>query len=947
MVSFQTLSPFLHLLLVLFMVEASASGFSSSGARQAGLSGDVIPNKIVVKFKDAGALGKSATATGWATFDRLLQKYDATRLQQVVSPYNNLRNRTSKVGIESIYYIHFNAASPIEMAAELSQEPLVEYAEPLYYHRLSVTPNDTLFDQQDYFAVIQAEAAWDIVKGEEGDVVIAVVDGGTDIDHQDLQPNLWVNPGEIPDNGLDDDDNGFVDDVHGWNFANDSNDPTGLPSTPNSANHGTLTAGIACAATNNETGVSGTSWNARLLGVNAAAANRDGFIESGYEGILYAVNNGADVISLSWGGGIRSEFGADVVDLATEMGAAVVAAAGNNNTSAPDFPAGYRNVLSVAATGDTDIKTGFSNYGRTVDIAAPGLFIFNTFSNNRYGRLSGTSFACPMVAGVVALVKTQNPDLTGQQAAEQVRIASDNIDSENPSFVKQLGKGRLNALRAETETSPSVRITEVDFVDSSGDGVIEPGETVRVSLRLKNFLESASNVKFTLNEEDPYVELGQRNATLSSIGTMEEVTLVTAFEFDTASDAPSGHPVEFTVDISAGDYSDFDSFVLTILPTFATLGINNIQVTVTNVGRVGFADPVNSADGVGFRFMNSPNLLFEGALIAGTGPGQISNAARGAGQVFDDDFDVAEDGDIRVLTPGTLSDQESVGIFRDTKTSTPLHIRVVQETFANAAAPNDNFVLFKYVIENLNTNTLENFHFGLYLDWDIDDLTSNVADYDDSRRLGYTFDTSSGSPDVYAGISVLNDGGVHYRAYNNRESLDPPDGFTDSEKWQAISGGTTLSNAGPADVSSVIATGPFVIPPNETIEVGFALLAGTDLADLQDNADDATERWEEVADREGPLLPTEFALQPNFPNPFNLNTTIRYDLPEASQVELVVYNVLGQRIRTLVQDQQGPGFHSEDWDGRDDRALPVASGVYIYRLSAGDFVESRKMLLLQ
>jgi len=961
MFSFQKNALFINLFIFIIIAGPGEPGFSKSktGMQKPAIVGDVIPNKIVVKFKDARNLGKSATVTGSATLDGLLQKYNATQLDQVVSPYENLRRGNSSVEIERIYYVHFSDGSPVEMAAEMSQDPMVEYAEPLHYHELYVTPNDTLLNQQSYLNVIQARNAWDIVKGENGDVVIAVIDGGTDIDHPDLQANIWTNPDEVPGNGIDDDNNGFIDDVNGWNFANDSNDPSGLFTTPNSGTHGTNTAGIACAVTNNITGVAGASWNAKLLPINAASPNIDRTIEFGYEGILYAANSGADVINLSWGGGTRSEFGEDIVNFASDMGAAIVASAGNLGNEAPVFPAAYRNVLSVAATNNSDIKAGFSNFGRTIDIAAPGVSIFNTLNDNNYGALlpGGTSFSSPMVAAVIGLVKTQRPGLTGKQAAQQVRATADNIDLENPNYVELLGKGRLNAFRAVTETSPAIRITEVQFQDASGDGVIKPGESVQISLTLQNFLESASNINLILNENDPFVTLTNNTANISSLGVMQEMTLTSAFGFVTAINAPSGHPVEFTLDINAGSYSDFDSFVLTILPTFGTADVNDIRVTVTNIGRIGFSDPLNRNGGIGFRFQEGPNLLYEGAVITGIGPTRISSAARGVGQSFDQDFEVAESGDLRVEMPGAISDQQSIGIFEDTQAGFPMNIRITQETFAESEAPNNDFVLFKYAIENLAQTVRENFHFGLYFDWDIDDqnFITNVAEYDPARRLGYCYD-SLGGPDTYVGMSLLSEGGVHYRAiYNDDAHPSNPawglyDGFSDAEKWESISSGIQFTSAGPEDVSFVIATGPLSIPPNEIIEVGFALVGGVDLQDLQNNADAARTHWEELfvtSVEEPPVLPTQFALQQNFPNPFNPTTTIRYDLPEKSDVELSVYNLLGQKIRTLVQTQQNAGFHSVEWNGRNEQGRKVASGVYIYHISAAQFVETKKMILLQ
>lgn len=957
------------------VVAAPVFGFGTGGktAKQPQISSlptkkdnaaEMIPNKIVIKFKDRRNFGKQLSSTGLASVDNSLKKNNITELEQFIRGTQNLINLNSSISIESIYYAYFTGdESPASVARALNENPLVEYAEPLYYHQLFDTPNDTLFDQQGFFDVIQAEQAWEVVKGEQGNVVIAIVDGGTDIDHPDISANLWVNPGETPSNGIDDDGNGFVDDVNGWNFVNNSNDPTGLTTTPQNADHGTHTAGLASAVTNNVTGVSGVSWNTRLMALNAGSPNTDLTITFGYEAIIYAANNGADVINLSWGRqGGPSIFEQEVINMATELGAAIVAAAGNDNNTASGFPSAYENVLSVAATTNSDFKAGFSNYGSTIDIAAPGSSIFSTLNNGRYGNLSGTSFSSPIVAGVVGLVKTKNPDLLGIQASEQVRITADNIDDLNPAFATLLGSGRVNAFRAVTETSPSIRITDVQFNDGNGDGIIEPGETVDVVLSLQNFLAPASNVNLTLNTDDSFSFLTNANVNLSTIGTMEEVTLTTPFTFSVLSFAPSGHPIDFTLEISSDNYQDLDRFTLTVLPTFGTASVNNIKVTVTNIGRIGFADSDNSGNGIGFKFQDGPNLLFEGALITGTSPSQISNAARGVlignDLLFDDDFSVAQGGDLQIITPGAISDQESIGIFEDTAADIPMNIRITQETFAMGTSPNDNFILIRYNVENQGSNTLSNFHFGIFYDWDIDggSFSTNRVDYDSARKLGYAFDTGNG-PDTYVGMSVLTDGGVSYRAiFNDQNDPSNPswgiyDGFTDAEKWEAISGGIEFTQAGPADVSHVIATGPFTIEANSFSELGFALVAGVDLNDLQANADAAKSLWEELfvtaVEDDKPVLPTEFSLNQNYPNPFNPTTAIRYELAEVSDVELTIYNMLGQKIRTLVKERQSAGFYSMQWDGKNDAGQQVASGVYLYKLDAGDFSRTKKMILLR
>ncbi|MFQ5865621.1 MAG: S8 family serine peptidase [bacterium] len=941
--------------------QASNKSLKQTFQTEIGKEGGYRPNMVVVKFKGGRNFGAQLSSTGIASVDEVMKIHQIYELERVYKGRPIPLNLKSSVSIRSIYYAYFEGdESPVSVARALNEHPLVEYAEPLYFHYLDETPDDPQFSQQNFFNIIHAPEAWDVVKGEQGNVVVAIVDGGTDIDHPDIAANLWTNPGEIPSNGIDDDNNGFVDDVNGWNFANSSNDPSGLAATPENADHGTHTAGIACAVTNNGVGVAGTSWNATLMPINAGNPTKDLVVEFGFEGVIYAASNGADIISLSWGGPIATSFGQDAIKFATDLGVAVVASAGNDNNALQSYPASFPKVINVAATDALDQKANFSNFGSTVDMAAPGVQIRSTINNAGYAFLSGTSFSTPMTAGVIALVKTLHPQWLGLQAAEQVRVTADNIDAVNPDFAGLLGRGRLNAFRAVSETTPSIRISDVSFIDQNGNGIIQAGESIEVLVTFMNYLAPASNVNLTLTENDPFMTLTSANASITSLGTLEETTPPVSFSFNVSPVAPNGRSLNFLLEITDGTYQDTDRFSLLVEPLFGTVAINNVDVSLNNVGRIGFAtletDP--QSGGIGFKFNNGPNLLFEGAIIAGTGPNRISNAARGlrAGDraLYNRDFSGAEGGDFKINTPGILTDQESFAIFEDDRSNTPMNLRITQESFAETEPPNDDFVLLRYTIENQGQTALENFYFGFFFDWDIDEANpdnvfSNLANYDIARKLGYvSFSTT------FVGASVVSsDGNISYRALDNNDpgpDFAVNDGFTDEEKWQAISSGLQVTRKGPADVSHVIATGPFTIEPNDFIQLGFALLAGEGLADLRANADAAQALWDGVItaiEEPVPVLPTEFSLKQNFPNPFNPTTFIRYEIAKDSEVELTIYNLLGQKIRTLVNERQNAGFYSIQWEGKNEAGMPVSSGVYLYRLKAGDFTVSREMVLLR
>lgn len=920
----------------------------------------VLSDRIVVKFKERQQFGLQLAKTGVASLDQLIASHNISRLEQIGNGKLRLGRSSTSLSINSIYYVYLpSGASPRAVASAFSQDPQVEYAEPIYRHYFNETPNDPGFPQQSHANIILAQGAWDIAKGEQSEVVIAVVDGGVDIDHADLLANIWVNPGEIVGNGVDDDGNGFVDDVRGWNFANNTNNPSGLVTAPESADHGTLVAGITGAVTDNAIGVAGISWNAKIMPINTGGLTDDDGLPFAFEGVLYAINNGADIINMSWGRvGSPSRFEQDIIRMGVEAGIAMVASAGNDANSQLNYPPAYDGVLSVAATDDSDFKANFSNFGTTVDVAAPGVSILGTLDGDNYGHGSGTSFSAPIVSGVIALVRAQNPQYSGLQAAEQVRVTADNIDARNPAYAGLLGSGRVNALRAVSETNiASLRISEVSFNDEGFDGVIQPGESIEINLKFVNFLAPASSVNLTLTSLDPLATVTNPGATIASIGTFEEQTA--SFNVQVSSSATRGEELEFSVAIDYGSREDQESFILQVQPAFVTADINNIGTSFTSVGRIGFAvtetDPPSG--GIGFRFNNSSNLLFEGGIICGTGSDRISNSVRsellGGDLTMNRDFETTDDGDIRISTNGRLVDEESFTAYNDNNSNTPMDLRIEQETFAMTDSPNDDFILIRFTIHNEGAIELENFHFGLFFDWDIDEanLAQNIADYDAGRRLGYVYDVKT-----FAGVRLLtNNAAVSYRAiYNDDQAFENPswgiyDGFSDAEKWESISSGVQFTQSGPGDVSHTIAAGPINIASQDSIQIGFALLAGTELVDLLANADAAQQAWDTLFPELSsslPGVPTAFSLPQNYPNPFNPTTSIRYDIATATKVELTIYNMLGQKIRTLVSENKNPGTYIAQWDGRNEVGQ-APSGVYFYRLTAGEFSQVRRMLLLR
>jgi len=346
--------------------------------------------------------------------------------------------------------------------------------------RVSIIPSDANYNQQWYLKKIKAQEAWDIKK-ESPQVIIAILDTGVDIDHPDLRDNIWINDDEIAGNGRDDDSNGFIDDVNGWDFVNNIPDPNPKFNegfTDIGINHGTVVAGVAAAQGNNTFGIAGVTWQAQIMPLKVLADNGEGTVEDVIRGIDYAIKNKADIINLSFMGVGFSQSLQDAIARAYRAGIIIVAAAGNENEQGQGvsldkekiypicYDGGENMVIGVAATDAIDQKAQFSNYGfACIDITAPGTSFFglavyeptrsyaNQVFNSYYeGFWNGTSMAAPLVSGSLALVKAANPKLSREQVIDILYDNADNISRLNPSYLGQLGRGRINLFAAVQES---------------------------------------------------------------------------------------------------------------------------------------------------------------------------------------------------------------------------------------------------------------------------------------------------------------------------------------------------------------------------------------------------------------------------------------------------------------------------------------------------------------
>ncbi len=398
--------------------------------------------------------------------ESLVSKYGFVNLSK---PFAAAKN--SEV-LQRTYLLEFSSIQQVDQCIkDLENLQGVEYAEKVPLDRMCLTPNDPSYSSQWGLTNINAPAAWNYFSSGSN-VVVAIVDDAIERTHPDLSPNLWVNNGEIAGNNIDDDNNGYIDDVNGYDVASNDNNPN-PPST--SYDHGTHVAGIVSARSNNGVGVASIGFSCKLMCVKSTTTV--GQVTNGYDGIVYAAVSGADVINMSWGGPSSSTTAQNVVNYAVSQGCILIAAAGNDNVNTQFYPAAYTNVVSVAATTSSNTKASFSNYGNWIDVSAPGNNIYSTTVGGTYGNKSGTSMASPMVAGLAGLMKSLNPTMPNSDLINCLISTAANIDTQNPSYVGQLGSGRIDAAAAmacvaATLNNPPVADFSANFTAVSAGGSV-------------------------------------------------------------------------------------------------------------------------------------------------------------------------------------------------------------------------------------------------------------------------------------------------------------------------------------------------------------------------------------------------------------------------------------------------------------------------------------------
>ncbi len=844
--------PLLSIITAVLMVSSAFAVFSPPMTENYEWEGRIVVflsddlGTINVESKDGLAL------LGNDKLDALAARFNVMNISKLI-PWSEKPAESYKTDISRYYILEFPYEVDLhEVIGEYEKLPEIVTAEPYLIRKSDYIPSDTYFNTQWAMSKVGAEIAYDYTLGSS-DLIIGIVDSGVDTLHDDLKANLWVNPGEdlngngiiepMEWNGIDDDNNSFVDDFWGWNLWYNNNNIQDPPD----GGHGTHCSGDANAVTDNVVGIASLGCSAKIM--PARVGNE--LIYAGTQGISYCIENGANVISMSYGGPGYSAYEQNIITNGYLDGVLFFGSAGNDGNSAIHYPSCYNDVINVAATDQNDHKAGFSNYGTMIDICAPGVDIFSTMVGNIYQSTQGTSMSTPIAAGLALMIWAADPTMTNEAVEYQIYFTCVNIDDLNPGYAGLLGWGRIDAGAAISSMFPNLAISDNSFDDSAGngDGRPDPGETVDLLVTVENASLSvgANSVELTLECDDPDVTI--INGT-NSLGDIPQSSTV-----NNHSD-----PLQFTIDPLS--YAHDVTFTLTMHePVY---DITLVEEIVQMIGR--------------------PPIVIISDDEESTYHTWYDQDLRALG-VQPDVWDVYENGAI-------------------TDTELALYPIVFWHT-SNADDP------ISAGEETLITDFLNNGGQLLLIGENIDEQMAGSSFYSDVLHASSTSGTTGlqvtgidGDP-ITNGFTMLLFGAGGAQNSQSPATIDALDDASLIFEYIPSGDGAGIRWSG---ANSDLVYLPFCLEAVSGIgsttreEIITSILNWFDFVPVTDHGSSTR-------------APEDYNLGQNYPNPFNPTTEIAFSLPSSGIVKLSVFDLSGRKVASLLDTHLPAGSYTQTFNG--------------------------------
>ena len=948
---------------------------------------------------------------GIPTLDKLAAEFSIYRIEKVF-PCTEKPDNPLLVDLSRWYRFHFPSEVSVEdVILAYWGQPFIEIIEPDPIRKVDYSPNDPLFQNQWHLFTTKADSAWDINHGSYL-VDIAIVDSGVDTGHVDLNSDFWINYGEDANgdsvitlwdwNYIDDDTNGYIDDFWGWDFIDGDNimhDESGI-------GHGTSCAGAASAATDNATGVSGEGFDTRLMILRVG----DGYIiYNGYMGIQYAGNNGAEVISISWGGITPSWIEQMAITYAWQNGSVICATAGNSSIWTPPFnhyPSKYDHVIAVGASDYNDQIASFSNYCITpfdgnCDVLAPGVDIFSTSFGGGYQSFSGTSMAAPIAAGVCALIRSIDPALTAAEVETLLCYTCDDIYAQNPGYqYGLLGYGRVNAFNAALVLEPYLTLSGVEIEDDgNNDGRPDPGENCELTVSIINDPRAqwAQNLTGVLTCEDEAVVLITTTVAFDDIPPGGAASNAAPFEFYVNPTEP--HFADFNLTITTGSGLAFEMPLLIELGRPPILLVDDDEgndeyfYLVTFEALELFVDVWNQSE-IG---ITAEELLRYDAVIWETGYAQstLNDDERdqlaefldaGEKNLFFSSTNAGPDIGATTFYSEYLHasfEADSVGaFFLDGVENNPISGGTILFLIGGSGSGNNQSLegiipvggaesTYTYqgtpYIGGIN---FEDWYKMIYFAFPFEaasgiastsreEIMANILDWFELSQSPLSLTLEPVAPPIQ-----IPAGGGQFQY--NIEIANNDTVMWNFDAWTGVIlpngnyfGPLILRNLNLAPggvITRTITQGVPAGAPSGTYSYNAYLCLYPDSIEISDSfpfeklaVGELTTSYSEWNvcgwDNEGEpsaVSTPDYALLSVHPNPFNNSTTITLEIPSAGQVEVTVYNLLGEEVITLNCGVLSAGRHIFNFEG-----AVLSSGMYLLRVNTPEGYLNQKLILIK